>query len=121
MNSERSEEALVGSLMLDPSAIDRVQLASTDFADDQLGQLFAVMQDLRDAGRPAGGIATTKFKASTNGKDQFGLKDRLQQFADEYWLPDHVDDERGTEIILEAFKRKVAGELELIGLTQREE
>ena len=28
-------------------------------------------------------------------------------------LPDHVSDERGAEIILDAFRRKVAGELEL--------
>lgn len=31
-----------------------------------------------------------------------------------YWLSDHVTDERGAAIILEAFKRKVAGELELL-------
>ena len=54
-----------------------------------------------------------KFKATTNGKDAFDLRDHLQRFADEYWLPDHVSDERSAEIILEAFKRKVAGELEL--------
>lgn len=45
-----------------------------------------------------------KFKATSNGKDAYGLCDRLQQFADEYWLPDHVSDERGAEIILEAFE-----------------
>lgn len=47
------------------------------------------------------------------------LRDRLQQFADEYWLPDHVSDERGAEIILEAFKRKVAGELELLDVVDK--
>jgi len=35
---------------------------------------------------------------------------------DDYWLPDHVSDERGAEVILEAFKRKVAGDLELLDL-----
>jgi replicative DNA helicase len=59
MNNDRSEEALIGSLILDASQIDRVgdRLASTDFADKQLGKLFAVMQDLRDAGKPAGDLA----------------------------------------------------------------
>ena len=55
-----------------------------------------------------------KFKASTNGKNELGLKDQLRRYADDYWLPDHVSDERGDEIILDAFKRKVAGELKLL-------
>jgi len=59
-------------------------------------------------------VSSMKFKASTNGKDELGLKDHLQRYADDYWLPDHVSDERGAEIILEAFKRKIAGELELL-------
>ena len=55
-----------------------------------------------------------KFTASTNGNDELALKDQLQRYADDYWLPDHVTEERGAEIILDAFKRKVAGELELL-------
>ena len=58
----------------------------------------------------------SQSKASSSVKDAFGLCDRLQQFANDYWLPDHVSDERCAEIILEAFKRKVAGELELLGV-----
>ena len=59
----------------------------------------------------------TKYRAITTGLDAYGLRDHLQRFAGEYWLPDHVSDERGAEIILEAFKRKVAGELELLDVT----
>ena len=58
-----------------------------------------------------------KSKATSNGKDELGLCEQLQRFADEYCLPDHVSDERGAEIILDAFKRKVAGELELLDVT----
>ena len=47
------------------------------------------------------------FKATSNGKDAYGLRDHLQQFADVYWLSDHVSDERGAEVILEAFKRRL--------------
>ena len=54
-----------------------------------------------------------KFEVS---EDELGLNESLQQFADEYWLSDYVIDERGAEIILEAFKRKVAGQLELLDL-----
>ena len=60
-----------------------------------------------------------KHRIITTGQDQHGLCDRLQQFADEYWLPDHVSDELGAEIILEAFKRKVAGELELLDVVDK--
>ena len=59
----------------------------------------------------------TKFVAVTTGLDVYELRDHLQQFADAYWLPAHVTDERGAEIVLEAFKRKVAGELELLDVT----
>ena len=58
-----------------------------------------------------------KFKASTSGKDELGLKDQLQRYADDYRLPDHVSDEPGAEIVLDAFRRKVAGELELVDVT----
>lgn len=61
-----------------------------------------------------------KFKASTNGKDELGLKDHLQRYADDYWLPDHASEERGAEIILAAFKRKVAGELKLLNVSVEE-
>ena len=61
-----------------------------------------------------------KFKATTNGKDAFDLRDHLQRFADEYWLPDHVSNERGAEVILEAFKRKVVGELELLDVVVKQ-
>ena len=58
-----------------------------------------------------------KFRAIPTGQDAFGLSDSLQRFIDEYWLPDHASDEQGAEIILEAFKRKIAGELELLDVT----
>ena len=59
----------------------------------------------------------TQYRAITKGLDAYGLRDHLQQFADEYWLPAHVSDGRGAEIILDAFKRKIAGELELLDVT----
>ena len=57
-----------------------------------------------------------KFEASTAGKDKFALTDALQWFADDFWMPDHVTADQPPEIIVEAFKRKVAGQLELLEL-----
>ncbi len=57
-----------------------------------------------------------KFEATPNGKDEFALSHELQCFADDYWLPEHEPEDQGRAIILEAFKRKVAGQIELLDL-----
>ena len=62
-----------------------------------------------------------KFKAKTNGEDHLNFVSQLQRFADGFWLPDHVDEEQATNVILDAFKRKVRGQLELLDLTEGEE
>ena len=53
---------------------------------------------------------------TTDGIDKFALTDALQWFADDFWLPDHVTPEQAPGIILDAFKRKVIGQLELLEL-----
>ncbi len=55
-----------------------------------------------------------KFEATTTGKDVFALCHALQLYAEEYWLTDRVTAENAPGIILDAFKRKVAGQLELL-------
>jgi len=60
-----------------------------------------------------------KFEAVTDGVDKFALSDALQWFADDFWLPGHVTPEQASEIILEAFKRKVAGQRELLELNAK--
>ena len=57
-----------------------------------------------------------KFEATTDGIDKFALTDALQWFADDFWLPDHATDEQAAAIVLDAFKRKVSGQLELLHL-----
>ena len=57
-----------------------------------------------------------KFKAFTAGSETFGFVEALQTYANEYWLPDHVGEEDAAAIILDAFERKVAGELKLLDL-----
>ena len=56
---EQFEEAIIGCVLLDPTILDSVggELSATDFADDQLGKLFAVMVDRHDAGLPANDTA----------------------------------------------------------------
>ena len=58
-----------------------------------------------------------KFEVSNASEDELGLNESLQQFADAYWLPEHVTKEQAAAIVLDAFKRKVAGELELLDVT----
>ena len=60
--------------------------------------------------------AEMKFEATTDGVDKFALTDALQWFADDFWLPAHATDQQSAEIVLEAFKRKVTGQLELLDL-----
>ena len=60
------------------------------------------------------GLAKMKFEATTDGEDKFALTDALQWFADDFWLPDHATDNEAGEIVLNALKRKVAGDLELL-------
>ena len=54
-----------------------------------------------------------KFEVS---EDELGLNESLQQFADSYWLPDHLAGDQAAAVILESFKRKVAGQLKLLDL-----
>ena len=57
-----------------------------------------------------------KFEVVTTGKDKLLLVCQLQAFADGYWLPDHVTEDQAAAIILDAFRRKMLGQLELLDL-----
>jgi replicative DNA helicase len=51
-----AEEALIGSIILGPYFLDTIgdTVTSTDFADTDLGAVFALMQDMHRAGEPVG-------------------------------------------------------------------
>lgn len=53
-DAAESECSLIGSVLLDPSELDRVsgQVSQRDFLDDQLGRLYSVLVDRHDAGLP---------------------------------------------------------------------
>lgn len=55
-----------------------------------------------------------QFKVTTDGIDRLGLVEIRQRFADQQWLPAHMLPHEATECVLDAFKRTVAGELELL-------
>lgn len=57
-----------------------------------------------------------KFTATTTGPDKLDLRQRLEDFASEQWLPDHLADEQRVDWVLDQFARTVAGELKLLGL-----
>ena len=55
-----------------------------------------------------------KFKVTVEGDDPLRLQKQVQQFADEFWTADHaINDDTGV-VILDAFKRKLLGQLELV-------
>ena len=55
-----------------------------------------------------------QFKVTTDGQNRLGLAELCERFANEQWLPAHVLAHEATEIVLDLFKRAVAGELELL-------
>jgi hypothetical protein len=48
------------------------------------------------------------FTVTCIGSDPLGLREKLEQFANEQWLPAHVTREEATAIVLDQFKRTVA-------------
>jgi len=60
-----------------------------------------------------------KYEATAKGTDEFGLRAMLQSCADGYWTPNHVDEEEAATMVLEAFKRKMSAQLELLDLKAR--
>ena len=83
--------------------------------NEGIEEIFAKLHE-ENGGMPSDS-KRSKARAITTGPDAYGLRDQLQKFADEYCLPDHISDERGAEIILQAFKQKIAGELKLLGVS----
>ena len=55
-----------------------------------------------------------QFKVTTEGQNRLGLAELCQRFANEQWLPAHVLPHEASEIVLDLFKRAVAGELEML-------
>lgn len=54
------------------------------------------------------------FRVVTHGRDPLNLRELLERFANEQWLPDHVDDDRRRRMILDAFKRQLLHDVELL-------
>jgi hypothetical protein len=57
-----------------------------------------------------------RFTASCLGRDPLGLRERLETFANEQWLPAHTTREQAVEIVLDQFKRTIAQTLEMLEL-----
>ena len=55
------------------------------------------------------------FKVTTDGKDELGIRELVERYANNFWLAD-VSADQAEAVILDSFKRKLAGELELISI-----
>jgi hypothetical protein len=60
------------------------------------------------------------FTASTLATDTLGLRDLLQRFADERWLPANATPDNRAAIVLRDFKLRVLHDLEALELTWTE-
>lgn len=52
----------------------------------------------------------------TEGTNKLGLREVLQSYADGYWHPAGITAEHAAEIVLDAFRRQVNSELQLLDL-----
>jgi hypothetical protein len=49
-----------------------------------------------------------QFSVTCHSSDPLGLRDTLERFANEQWLPAHVSREEAAEIVVDQFKRTIA-------------
>jgi hypothetical protein len=57
-----------------------------------------------------------RYTATTEGSNKLGLREALQTYADGFWHPIGINAERAAEMALDAFKRQVHSELQLLEL-----
>jgi hypothetical protein len=48
------------------------------------------------------------FTVTCHGNDPLALREVLERFANEQWLPAHVSREEAAEIVVDQFKRTIA-------------
>ena len=57
-----------------------------------------------------------RYAATTEGSNKLGLREALQTYADGFWHPAGITAEHAAEMALDAFKRQVHAELQLLDL-----
>jgi hypothetical protein len=57
-----------------------------------------------------------RYTATTEGTNKLNLREALQAYADGFWHPVGINAERAAEIALDAFRRQVHSELQLLDL-----
>ena len=55
-----------------------------------------------------------KIQVTTEGKNELGLLQQLHDYANGYGIPTHVSEEQAAAMIMDSFKRKIHGELEMM-------
>lgn len=57
-----------------------------------------------------------RYTATTEGSNKLGLREALQAYADGFWHPVGINGERAAQMTLDAFRRQVHSELQLLDL-----
>lgn len=56
------------------------------------------------------------FVVVSHGRNRFGLREALEKYAGEQWMPPHVSPQRKAELVLDHFQRAVFQELMLLDI-----
>ena len=55
-----------------------------------------------------------EINVTTEGKNELGLLDKLQSYAEGYGIPVHVSEDDAAAMIMNSFKRKIHADLEMM-------
>ena len=55
-----------------------------------------------------------KFRVTTEGQNQLGLRELCERNVNDLWMPDHLLPHEAEQFALDHFKRAVMAELELL-------
>jgi hypothetical protein len=55
-----------------------------------------------------------KFRVTTEGQNQSGLREFCERYVNDLWMPDHLLPHEAKEFALDHFKRAVMAELEML-------
>jgi hypothetical protein len=57
-----------------------------------------------------------RLTVTCHGNDPLGLRELLERFAADQWLPAHATPEQATAIVLDQFQRTIAATMAMLGV-----
>ena len=110
-HSDEAEKGVLGSVLLDPSSLDRVTVDADSFYDRRHQVLFASMVEMSQSGKPMDALTIGDWLKGRGEIDTVGGYDYLVELQDSALVAAHIEHYSG---IVEA-KKKLRTELEILG------